>query len=943
MIVDASERHAALDPAHSFIVQAPAGSGKTGLLIQRFLVLLAYVNEPEEILAITFTRKAAAEMAERILEALTLVRNQSRPSESGYEQALWDIAHAALLRSQEKNWQLETYPARLKIYTIDAFCRSLTRRMPFSSGLGLTATPSEDPEVLYSEAINQVFEVLKTPEENYTDLYEFNCQQALQHVLPILDNNLSQLQNLLIEMLKKRDQWMRHVYVLFQFIQKHLHAQSANEQQEIQADLDNVRAQFESSLQKTIQEKIQAVHAGFLQACSQQEIDNLVLLCQTVANKQTDKNALEVFKTYQANQVVTGEIAFCAIWQGLANLFLTKSRQWRTRFTKTDGFAAKTLEHQSISEYSARLRAIPHLETLLVELSDYLPDKTYDLEDWETLKHLIFLLVYAVAKLKQTFTKMGEVDFSEITQAALNVFGDEEYGTDCPSDLALRLDYQIRHILFDEFQDTSYVQYALLQKLTRGWQKGEGRTVFIVGDPMQSIYSFREANVSLFLRAKQAGAIQPDLILTNIVLQQNFRSTLPLIEWFNRNMKEILPKYEEVETGAIPYTPSVSTKDFDYSPDFYQAVTHHAFSEENEEVYSDVEAQRIVEIIRKTQKHYSLQKTDHTIAVLVYNRQHAAHLITVLQQEKIAYLPVKIERLSQAPVIQDLLALTRALMHPADRVAWLALLRAPFMGLDLKEFSVLFAHQESYDCTVLERLAFFIEQQDDLNQALRAQSHARLVIFLDIMRRALTQRQKLHFADLVQGVWLSLNAPAYLTEIERKATLDYFQLLKQVLSKSGYYFPELSVLLKELDNHYVDAKVYDQNPVQIMTIHQSKGLEFGTVILPSLHRKRPPPQKELLKWLESDPLTLQSGLLLAPLSVDEDAENKTYCYIKHIQAQRLQYEMQRLLYVALTRAACHLHLLANFYKEPKGEILLAHLLSSKEIRTAFECASNLSE
>ena len=82
VVPDFAERRRALDPAYSFIVQAPAGSGKTGLLIQRYLKLLTLVDEPEEIVAITFTRKAAAEMRERLMAALVQARDTSSfPSE----------------------------------------------------------------------------------------------------------------------------------------------------------------------------------------------------------------------------------------------------------------------------------------------------------------------------------------------------------------------------------------------------------------------------------------------------------------------------------------------------------------------------------------------------------------------------------------------------------------------------------------------------------------------------------------------------------------------------------------------------------------------------------------------------------------------------------------------------------------------------------------------
>ena len=128
-IADARERADALDPRHSFIVQAPAGSGKTELLVQRYLRLLATVERPEEILAITFTRKAAAEMKRRVLQGLPSVLAPER---------IADIA------------------PRLRVQTIDALCASLTRQMPILARFGAQPDIVDDARELYFDAARRV-------------------------------------------------------------------------------------------------------------------------------------------------------------------------------------------------------------------------------------------------------------------------------------------------------------------------------------------------------------------------------------------------------------------------------------------------------------------------------------------------------------------------------------------------------------------------------------------------------------------------------------------------------------------------------------------------------------------------------------------------------------------------------------------------------------------
>src|SRR5688572_3185975 len=160
-IADAEARAAALDPRRSFIVQAPAGSGKTELLVRRFLKILSVVQKPEEVIAITFTIKAAAEMRKRVLE------NIPNPGE---------IAH------------------RLRIQTIDAFCASLTRQMPVVSGFGAQPGIIEDAHEHYRAAAQRTID----------ELSPAACRLLLH-----LDNNVDTATSLIAGMLAKRDQWLR--------------------------------------------------------------------------------------------------------------------------------------------------------------------------------------------------------------------------------------------------------------------------------------------------------------------------------------------------------------------------------------------------------------------------------------------------------------------------------------------------------------------------------------------------------------------------------------------------------------------------------------------------------------------------------------------------------------------------------------------------------------
>jgi ATP-dependent helicase/nuclease subunit A len=199
-IADYDERRRALAPDRSFIVQAPAGSGKTELLIQRYLGLLACVEQPEEIAAITFTIKAAAEMRRRVLEALAAARTGPRPEEP-HRALTWESARAVLERDAKLGWRLEQNAARLRVQTMDALCASLTRQMPLVSSFGAQPGVVEDASRHYREAARATLAMLEERGEAAA-----NVGRLLAH----LDGDAGLAESLLAAMLARRDQWLRH-------------------------------------------------------------------------------------------------------------------------------------------------------------------------------------------------------------------------------------------------------------------------------------------------------------------------------------------------------------------------------------------------------------------------------------------------------------------------------------------------------------------------------------------------------------------------------------------------------------------------------------------------------------------------------------------------------------------------------------------------------------
>ncbi|MFO7305033.1 MAG: UvrD-helicase domain-containing protein [Gammaproteobacteria bacterium] len=857
---DAGARERALDPTRSFIVQAPAGSGKTELLTQRYLRLLATVEEPEQILAITFTRKAAAEMRARILRALDGAARTSEP-EQAHARTTWRLARAVREIDQQRGWKLAEYPARLRIQTIDALTGTLARRLPLLSGTGAMLEPMDDARPLYVEASERLLEHLGESSE---------AARALEALIAHLGNQVERLSTLLQDLLARRDQWLPALM-------------------QARASTD-FRAVIERALRGIVRSHLEQLCRTLSDA---QRREMWELTCHAAENLLASpslngarRKLLEGYA--RMTQVPGPDVDSYEAWQIVADIFLKRDGELYRSVTKTQGFPS-----------TSPLK--PRMQALLRELAEdagfceqlkavrTLPAITYNDEQWEIMEALFNVLPLAVAELHIVFQQQKRADYVENSLRALRALGTVEEATD----LALALDARIRHILIDEFQDTSFTQLDLLERLTAGWTPGDGRTLFCVGDPMQSIYRFRQAEVGLFLELQRRGL--KHLPLEPLTLTANFRSTQPVVRWVNDVFRTVFPPHDDIEQGAVRYSASVAAR----AEESGGVHIHPSINGSAAET-----AQKVVQIVQSV----LARDEEGTIAILVAGRNHLGSIAAELQAAGIEHQAVEIEMLSERPVVQDLMALTRALVHLADRTAWLAVLRAPWCGLTLADLHAIAAGAPQ--ATVRELLEHALA-----TNALSADGRERAARAYRVLEQALEQRGRQSLRDWVERTWISLGGPATLREPQDlQDARAYFNRLDEIDEVGD--LDDVARLDERLEGLCARPRAGTSARVEVMTIHKAKGLEFDTVIVPSLERFVRSDEPPLLYWTRV--AGLEEGLIFAPLTAAGADADPIYRWAASLERERTDHERARLLYVAATRAKRELHLLGNVQTKENG-------------------------
>ena len=586
---------------------------------------------------------------------------------------------------------------------------ALARQAPLASELGALPRFVDDAELLYSEAAREALAAAPAGDPHW------------QTFLKWLDNDAMTANRLIAQMLAARDRWPTHIYT---------------------ADPAALRADVERALEWEIGAAVRAVRERMPAALS--------VTLPTHARIAADHFVADASPPPHAPVVIalgrTGALPGDddhPAWLALTDWLLTKGGTFARSVRATHGFPAsrqrwrraalRALRKAEFTRWLLDAADVPGLAESLHRLRS-LPPARYEDDAWEFVVAAMRILPAAARALDRVFAARGQSDFTEATLRALNALG----SADDPSDLLLAVDYRLAHLLVDEFQDTSRAQLALIGRLTRrlGSKATDARCSPSAIRCSRSIDSARPKS-RLFIES-QAQRRVADVPVGVVELTRNFRSQRSIVDWVNRIFAHVLPRESDADAARrviAARTPTLRAGD-DVAPSLDLAPTR-----------SD-EADVVVARIRE-----ALAAGLGSIAVLVRARSHAQALLPALRAAGIEFSAVELEGLYDRLATRDVLSLARALAQPCDRLAWLAILRAPWCGLPLAD--LLAVAQRAADRPIPDALA-----DPDVRSALGDDGRMRVERLWTALAPALAARGHQPFALRVRAAWLALGGPA---------------------------------------------------------------------------------------------------------------------------------------------------------------------------------------
>jgi ATP-dependent exoDNAse (exonuclease V) beta subunit len=470
----------------------------------------------------------------------------------------------------------------------------------------------------------------------------------------------------------------------------------------------------------------------------------------------------------------------------------------------------------------------------------------------EFLEHIARFLPELIAHLKLIFQEQYEVDYCENALNLLNILKNKS----AHHHPELR---HTQHLLLDEFQDTSPLQYAILGAFIDEWSNDQQSSLFLVGDPMQSIYGFRNADVRLILNIEQQKRFH-HLPIKTLQLQTNFRSNQALIAFQNQVFSDLMSPKMDINWCDIVYKPSIGIANS--TPCIHQ---HHVDSEEDKHT-------QILQLLRQIPPH-------ETVGILTPTRKIGLSILSHLQHHlDEPVLGSGLSQITQNPLIHDTLILFHAIEHPFCNLTWSSLCLTPWINASFHELQTW--------CQKNQKKSLYL---DLLHQPSLGASHQ--------ISQLIHHQQRTHtpFQTLI-------------------TILNHF-------NPKIVHHPDLQPLLTALEQRHIPfedlselfhwANQIEHTPTEtscricITTIHQSKGLEYDHVVLPHLNNISPPTKPDIISidsWI-SNKSNLPITLMASPI---DDSYHQHLLNL--LQKHKAQQEKKRLLYVALTRAKQSLHL-----------------------------------
>jgi ATP-dependent exoDNAse (exonuclease V) beta subunit len=578
--------------------------------------------------------------------------------------------------------------------------------------------------------------------------------------------------------------------------------------------------------------------------------------------------------------------------------------------------------------WGQQVRGLPvEPSRLLSDLKD-LPEPDVSLTDIDALADLIILVARAITTYDRRCQQQHVLDFVGLEQAALKAVGE-----DSVSDLKLFLDHRIQHILVDEFQDTSRSQWTFIQRLCAGWAHGDGRTIFLVGDPKQSVYAFRKAEVRLFMEARKGIPVsgQGLLPVTNIQLEANFRSQAPLVTWTNQLFSRTTMANPKAAFDEVQFQPSTAHPRLQHNTQDCP-VSLNIFFEDNS-VSSPAESE--AQWMAKSVKYVLVEGSPGaSIGILLFTRNRLPLYLNALRKIGLAVRVKEGLKVAEQPEVMHLYQMTTALCRPHDDLAWASLVRSPWAWVDAT-LLLKIAHMSPVAWS--RKLKLAAEQYPEIERI----QHA-----LDLGRRRVGREP---LAEVVRDAWMALDGPERVAARFGAEGVANCRLFLEVLKSIETGIPEQTLLRLDLAMETLYAPESPDaasTPVDLMTVHAAKGLEFDVVFLPFLDW-RPLAAGEHPPYL-LERSTEPPGLPLIAMGPDRrlgDPE-PAYRLLKRLANGRKVGEAKRLFYVGITRARKKLFLsglainTAGSPRAPKGSPLgwvLTHTTShdSELISTFF--------